>query len=99
VHLRQHGIRSDVRYRRAHLIIKASDNLEFAFHHRLKAHLGAFMLGMRRVGITTAAAALQRRGLIKYRQVVLTVLNRRGLLSSACSCYAADRKTYNRLLP
>ncbi len=58
----------------------------------------AFMLGMRRVGITTAAAAFQRRGMIKYSRGVLTVLNRRELLSSACSCYAEDRKTYNRLL-
>lgn len=58
----------------------------------------AFMLGMRRVGITTAAAALQRRGYIRYRRGVLTVLSRRGLLSSACSCYAADQKTYSRLM-
>jgi CRP-like cAMP-binding protein len=58
----------------------------------------AFMLGMRRVGITTAAAALQRRGFIRYRRGVLTVLSRRGLLSSTCSCYGADRKTYSRVM-
>jgi CRP-like cAMP-binding protein len=58
----------------------------------------AFMLGMRRVGITTAAAALQRRGFIRYRRGVLTVLSRRGLLSSACSCYGADQETYRRLM-
>jgi CRP-like cAMP-binding protein len=57
----------------------------------------AFMLGVRRVGITTAAATLQRRGLIKYRRGIVTIANRRGLLSSACSCYAADRKVYGRL--
>jgi CRP-like cAMP-binding protein len=59
----------------------------------------AFMLGMRRVGITTAAAALQRAGFISYRRGSVTVLNRRGLEAAACSCYAADRKIYAKLLP
>lgn len=58
----------------------------------------AFMLGVRRVGITTAAAAFQRDGLIRYRRGVLTVVNRRSLLAASCSCYAADRKTYAKLL-
>jgi CRP-like cAMP-binding protein len=59
----------------------------------------AFMLGMRRVGITAAATSLQRDGLIKYRRGVLTVVDRGGLLAAACSCYLADRKTYTKLLP
>jgi hypothetical protein len=59
----------------------------------------AFMLGVRRVGITTAAAGLQRDGLVKYRRGVLTVVNRTGLLAASCSCYSADRKTYAKLLP
>jgi CRP-like cAMP-binding protein len=54
----------------------------------------AFMLGVRRVGVTTAAVALQRLGLIEYRRGDVTVLNRRGLETAACSCYAADRKAY-----
>ena len=58
----------------------------------------AFMLGVRRVGITTAAVALQRQGLIRYHRGVLTVLNRRGLRLSACSCYDADLKAYDRLM-
>jgi CRP-like cAMP-binding protein len=58
----------------------------------------AYMLGMRRVGITTAASVLQRSGLITYRRGELTVLNRRGLEAAACSCYAADRQTYADLL-
>jgi hypothetical protein len=58
----------------------------------------AFMLGMRRVGITTAAAALQRRGLIRYQRGNVTVLDRRGLEAAACSCYAADRKIYAKLM-
>jgi CRP-like cAMP-binding protein len=54
----------------------------------------AYMLGVRRVGVTTAAVALQRLGLIEYRRGEVTVLDRRGLETSACSCYAADRKAY-----
>ncbi|WP_457278644.1 Crp/Fnr family transcriptional regulator [Polaromonas sp. P5_D5] len=58
----------------------------------------AYMLGMRRVGITSAASALQRSGLIEYHRGELKVLDRGGLEAAACSCYAADRKTYTQLL-
>ena len=58
----------------------------------------AYMLGVRRVGITTAAGQLQRSGLIEYRRGHLTVLDRKGLEAAACSCYATDRKAYARLL-
>lgn len=58
----------------------------------------AYMLGMRRVGITAAASALQRNGLIEYHRGELTVLDRTGLEAAACSCYAADRQTYTQLL-
>lgn len=58
----------------------------------------AYMLGVRRVGITAAAGHLQRSGLIEYRRGHLTVLDRTGLEAAACSCYATDRKVYARLL-
>ena len=58
----------------------------------------AFMLGVRRVGITTAASDLQRSGLIEYRRGELTVTNRAGLEEAACSCYATSRETYDSLL-
>ena len=58
----------------------------------------ALMLGVRRVGITTAASALQRSGLIEYHRGDLTVLDRSGLESMACGCYAADRRAYAELL-
>jgi CRP-like cAMP-binding protein len=58
----------------------------------------AYMLGVRRVGITTAASVLQRDGLIKYRRGAIQVLNRRGLKAVACSCYADDREAYVKVL-
>lgn len=58
----------------------------------------AYMLGMRRVGITAAAGALQKKGLIEYSRGQITVLNRNGLEAAACSCYEADRHAYAELL-
>ena len=58
----------------------------------------AYMLGVRRVGITAAAGALQKSGLISYSRGKLTVLNRKGLEHAACGCYEADQKTYADLL-
>ncbi|MDP9898351.1 Crp/Fnr family transcriptional regulator [Variovorax ginsengisoli] len=58
----------------------------------------AYMLGVRRVGITAAAGLLQQNGLIEYTRGELTVLDRPGLEAAACGCYAADRKGYADLL-
>lgn len=54
----------------------------------------AYMLGVRRVGVTMAAGVLQERGLIAYHRGELVVLDRAGLEANACSCYAADRQGY-----
>ena len=54
----------------------------------------AYMLGVRRVGITVAAGALQRSGLIRYSRGDFTVVDRAGLQAAACGCYAAGQKSY-----
>ncbi len=57
------------------------------------------MLGVRRVGVTAAALALQGRGLIDYHRGDMHVLNRAGLQAAACSCYASDRAAYQAQFP
>ena len=60
--------------------------------------LVASMLGVRREGITEAAGNLQRAGLISYRRGHIAVLDRKGLESHACECYAVVKKELDRLL-
>jgi CRP-like cAMP-binding protein len=59
----------------------------------------ANMLGVRREGVTEGALKLQRAGLIRYARGHITVLDRVGLESRTCECYAVVKQEYDRLLP
>ncbi len=58
----------------------------------------AYMLGVRRVGITAAASAMQHSGLIEYHRGEMKVLDRSRLEATACACYGNDQRAYAETL-
>jgi CRP-like cAMP-binding protein len=58
----------------------------------------AMMLGVQRTGVTAAAGALQREGLIRYKRGQVTILDRRGLQKGSCECYGVSKAEFDRLL-
>ena len=64
---------------------------QFRMTHEFLGH----MLGVRRVGVTRAAQALQKRQLIRYSRGDIIVLDRPGLESAACECYEVVRDMHD----
>jgi CRP-like cAMP-binding protein len=60
--------------------------------------LVASMLGVRRESVTESARALQDAACIRYRRGHISVLDRKGLESRTCECYAVVKKEMARLL-
>ena len=56
----------------------------------------AAVLGVRRAGVSVAAASLQSARFISYTRGRFTVTNRAGLESAACECYAIIAEAFER---
>ena len=81
--------------RLARWLLMTSDRVgsdEFPLTQAFLAH----MLGLRRVGVTSAASEMKRRGLIDYTRGQLRILNRKNLLRASCSCYQIVNDVFAR---
>jgi CRP-like cAMP-binding protein len=58
----------------------------------------SMMLGVRRAGVTVAAGALQRAGLIRYDRGRMAITDRPGLEAAACECHENVRRESARPL-
>lgn len=58
----------------------------------------AYMLGVRRAGVTRAAGKLRARRLVSYSRGHVKILNVRGLKGASCSCYASTKGIYARFM-
>lgn len=58
----------------------------------------ASTLGVRRVGITQAARALQARGLIRYSRGDITIVDGAGLETRSCECYMRGNQIYEQAM-
>lgn len=63
----------------------------------LTQHFMAEMLGVRRAGVSVAAGALQKAGMIAYRRGKIAIVDRAALETASCECYAAVRAQTERL--
>jgi CRP-like cAMP-binding protein len=86
-----------VEKRLARLLLMIKDRAHSPEFH-ITQELLSQMLGVRRVGVTQAAQALQERGLIRYSRGNVIINNVRGLEGASCSCYQADKDVYARIL-
>jgi len=67
-------------------------------HFILTQEFLSHMLGVRRVGVTKAASALQKRELISYSRGNITIHDRAGLEAYACGCYRTVNNYYKQIL-
>jgi len=86
-----------VEARLARWLLMTQDRAHSNYFHVTHVFL-AYILGVRRVGITKAANALQKRKLISYQRGNITIIDRAGLEAASCGCYRADKESYARIL-
>jgi CRP-like cAMP-binding protein len=88
--------RHDINQRLARWLLMSHDRVdgdEFPMTHEFMS----MMLGMRRAGVTVAAGALQKAGLIRYRAGRIIITDRPGLEAATCECYGMARRAHDSL--
>ncbi len=83
-----------VEARLARWLLMTHDRVKSDHFHMTHEFLG-HMLGVRRVGVTKAAQALQKLKLIRYSRGDIDVLDRKGLEAAACACYEVIRDMHD----
>ena len=81
----------EVQHRCARWLLMTHDRM-----HEQDFHLSHEFLAVM-LGVSVVAGTLQRAGLISYRQGLIKVLDRKGLESASCECYALIRAQFDRL--
>lgn len=65
----------------------------------LTQELLSHMLGVRRTSVSGSANKVQQEGLITYKRGVIRILDRKGLETAACECYASVRGAMADAMP
>ncbi|CAG4883049.1 Crp/Fnr family transcriptional regulator [Georgfuchsia toluolica] len=83
-----------VEQRLARWLLMTHDRIKSDQFHMTNEFIG-HMLGVRRVGVTTAVQALHKRNLISYSRGDIVILDRKGLEAAACECYEVVRDMHD----
>lgn len=83
--------------RLARLLLMFQDRSQSNELHVTQEQL-ALMLGVRRVGVTKAAGALQRQHLISYSRGNVIIHDMSGLKALSCNCYQTDKQNYDDIM-
>lgn len=79
--------------RLARWLLMARDRLN-SNEFKLTQRFLAYMLGVRRGGVSQATGELKKKGLIRYARGTISITNEKGLLAASCDCYENLRETY-----
>lgn len=76
------------------MMLDRAEGESLPYTHEFLAH----MLGANRKSVTLAAQSLQVKGVISYRRGAIQILDRAGLETASCECYAIVHERFNAFL-